>query len=219
MQYYALTHKKYHFIITPEELRLLLQEYHHVIVNTGVYKNYTESDPDEFILSYEALYSRLKEGEKIVWENDYRIAISTIGITKHLENCIYKPSNRLSSPNFLEPCPWISTFCFAFWKDRISTAFDVCQFPQNICGLCLCFPTKVDYLEENSKHEKGITYSTEFDDYETYEKLVSEIKKITKPLKLEYNGKIRRTSVRISNKAKNDIGNFYFMASNGISIL
>jgi hypothetical protein len=37
-------------------------------------------------------------------------------------------------------------------------------------------------------------------------------------LKLEYNGKIRLPSVRISNKAKNDIGNFYFMASNGISI-
>ena len=219
MQYYALKHKKHHFIVTPDELRILLQDYHHVIVNTGVHRNYTESDPNDFLLTYEALYSKLKSGEKLVWEKDYHIAEFTMGFTEHLENCKYKATNRRSIPDFLEPCPWIDTFCFAFWKDQLSTAFAVHQFPENVCGLCLYFPTKVDYFEGNSKHEKGINFSTNFDDLETYERIVSEVKKITKPLKLEINGRIYRTTVRISSEAKKDIGKFYFIASNDISIL
>jgi hypothetical protein len=35
MQYYALTHKKHHFIVTPDAFHLLLKDYHHVIVNTS----------------------------------------------------------------------------------------------------------------------------------------------------------------------------------------
>lgn len=219
MQYYALTHKKHHFIVTPDELRQLLKDYHHVIVNTGVRKNYIESDPEVFFSTYDALYAKLKAGEKLVWENDYSLAEFTMGFTGHLENCLYEPSKRLSSPDFLEPCPWISTFCFAFWKDQLSTAFAVHQFPESVCGLCLYFSGKVDYFKGNAKHEKGIVYSTDFDDLETYEQLVSDIRKITKPLKLEMNGRIRRTSVRISDKAKKDIQKFYFMTSNGISVL
>ena len=219
MQYYQLTHKSHHFIVTPDELRLLLQDYHHMVIDTGVSKNYTESNPNDFYSKYDTLYSKLKNGEKLVWENDYHIADFTVGVTHHLENCLYEPTNKLSIPNFLEPCPWISTICFTFWKQQLSTAFSVHQFPENVCGLYLCYPTKVEYMEENVKHKKGIACTSDFDDFLTYEKLLSEIKKITKPLKLEVNGKVRRTTVRISDEVKKDIGNFYFFASNGIKIL
>ena len=219
MQYYALTHTKHHFIVTPNELRLLLRDCHHVIIKTGDSKNYIESDPNDFYSNYDALYSKLKNGEKLVWKNDYHIADFTIGVTRHLENCLYEPTNRRSIPNFLEPCPWLSTFCFTFWKDQLSTAFDTYQFSENVCGLYLCYPTKIEYKEENVKHTAGIAYSADFDDFQTYEMLLSEIKKITKPLKLEVNGKVRRTTVRISDEVKKDIGNFYFFASNGIRIL
>lgn len=219
MQYYELTHSKHYFIVTPDQLRLLLQDYHHVIVNTGVGKNYVESDPNDFYLKYDTLYSKLKNGDKLVWKDDYCIADFTIGITRHLENCLYQPTNKRSIPNFVEPCPWISTFCLTFWKDQLSTAFAVHQFPENVCGLYLCYPTKVEYNEENVKHAKGITDSTDFDDFHTYMVLSSEIKKITKPLKLEINGRIRRTTIRISDEAKKDIDNFYFFTSDGIQIL
>ena len=202
MQYYALTHKKHHFIVTPDELRGLLCDYHHVIVNTGVPRNYIESNPNDILSTYEALYAKLKNGEKLIWKKDYSIAMFSMGFTNHLENCLYAPSNRLSSPNFLEPCPWISTFCFAFWKDQLSTSFGVEQFPENVCGLCLYFPTKVDYFEGNTKHGKGIVHRADFDDLETYEKLVTEIKRMTKPLKVQVHGSTRRTSVRISPEAK-----------------
>ena len=49
--------------------------------------------------------------------------------------------------------------------------------------------------------------------------LVSRIKDITKPLKLNFDGKSHRTAVRISDGAKMDFGKFYFAASNGIEVI
>lgn len=219
MQYNELSNKKLHFIVTPDELRSILKGFHHVVVDTGVRKNYIESDPNNFLFTYDALYEKLKNNIKLVWKTDYDIAHFSTGITAHLENCIYQPSTKLSVPNFAEPCPFIDTFCFFPWKDRLSTSFSVTQTPENVCGLCLCFPTKIEYENDTQKHPAGIDDCSELADYETYEILVERIKSITKPLKLDWDGKVRRTSVRISNEAKKDFGNFYFSTSNGITIL
>ena len=85
--------------------------------------------------------------------------------------------------------------------------------------MCLCFPTKIEYEKDTTKHSAGIVECTCLDDFETYETLVERIKSITKPLKLDFNGKIRRTSVRISDKAKKDLVNFYFIDSNNITVV
>ena len=219
MQYYDLSKKKLHFIVTPDELRAILKGFHHIVVNTGVRKNYIESNPNDFFFTYDALYDKLKSSIKLVWKTDYDIADFSTGITSHLENCIYQPSTRLSVPDFAEPCPFIDTFCILPWKDQLSTSFSVTQFPENVCGLCLCFPTKIEYEKDTTKHSAGIVECTCLDDFETYETLVERIKSITKPLKLDFNGKIRRTSVRISDKAKKDLVNFYFIDSNNITVV
>ena len=219
MQYYDLSKKKLHFIVTPDELRATLKGFHHVVVNRGVRKNYIESNPNDFFFTYDALYDKLKSSIKLVWKTDYDIADFSTGITSHLENCIYQPSTRLSVPNFAEPCPFIDTFCILPWKDQLSTSFSVTQFPENVCGLCLCFPTKIEYEKDTTKHSAGIVECTCLDDFETYETLVERIKSITKPLKLDFNGKVRRTSVRISDKAKKDLVNFYFIDSNNITVI
>ena len=219
MQYYELSNKKLHFIVTPEELRTILNNFHHVVVTTGVRKDYTESSPNDFFFTYDTLYEKLKNGGKLIWKNDYDIAHFSTGITSHLENCIYQPSQRLSVPNFAEPCPFIDTFCFTPWKDQLSTSFSVMQSPENVCGLCLYFPTKIEYEKDTKKHLAGIVSYTDLDDFETYQILIKRIKAITKPLKLDFNGKIRHTSVRISEKAKEDFKNFYFITSNNITII
>ena len=118
MQYYELSNKKFHFIVTPDELRLILNDFHHVVVNTGVRKNYVESNPNDFFFTYDALYEKLKNGAKLLWKTDYDIADFSTGITDHLENCIYQPSSRLSVPNFAEPCPFIDTFAFCLGKSN-----------------------------------------------------------------------------------------------------
>ena len=219
MQYYDLSNKKLHFIVTPGELRIILKEFHHVVVNTGVRKNYVESNPNDFFFTYDALYEKLKNGAKLLWKTDYDIANFSTGITAHLENCIYQPSTRLSVPNFAEPCPFIDTFCFLPWKEQLSTSFSVIQFPENVCGLCLYFPTKIEYENDTEKHSAGIVECKSLDDFETNKTPVEKMKSITKPLKSDFNGKVYRTSVRISDVAKKDFVNFYFIASNSITVI
>ena len=219
MQYYALAHTKHHFIVTPDELRLLLQDCHHVVMTTGVSEDYIESDPNAFYGMYDSLYQKLRNGKKLIWDHDYLIADFSTGVTRYLENCLYKPGKERRIPDFLEPCPWIGTFCFLIWKEQLSTAFSVRQFPENICGLCLYYPSKVEYWEDNVKHTRGIARGVDFDDFQTYEMLLAKIRKMTKPLKLEWNDKVRTTKIRVSEKAKKDIGQFHFIASNGIKIL
>ena len=219
MQYNTISTKKQSFIVTPDELRKLLKGFHHVVTNTGVKKGYTESDPDDFFSNYDELYQALKSGKILSWQKDYRIAGLTTGITMHPENCIYEPAKSLCVPHFIEPCPWIQTFCFHIYTDRLSTTYAVEQFPENICGLCLHFPAKVEYATANIKHSQGIAFNTDFDDFDAYETLLCEIKMITKPLILQIGDGIRRTTVRISEAAKKDICHFYFMEINGISVL
>ncbi len=219
MQYYALSNKKLHFIVTPDELRVILKGFHHVVVNTGVRKNYIESNPNNFFCTYDALYEKLKNGFRLVWKTDYDVAHFSTGITAHLENCIYRPSTGLSVPDFAEPCPFIDTFCILSWKDQLSTSASVTQYPENVCGLCLYFPTKIEYENDTEKHSAGIVECTCLDDFETYQTLVERMKSITKPLKLDWGGKVRRTSVRISDEAKKDFVKFYFITSNNITVI
>ena len=219
MQYYELTKKKHHFIITPDELREVLKDFHHVVVTRGVRKGYVESDPNDFFFTYDALYERLKNGDKLVYEKDYDLVNVSTGITAHLGNCIYEPSSRLSVPKFAEPCPFLDTFCLIPHKDQLSATFWVGQFPQYVCGLCLYFPVKIEYENATEKHEAGIVNQTELDDYATYQLLLDRIKAITKPLKLDFMGKTRRTAVRISEAAKKDFANFYFVTAFNATIL
>ena len=219
MQYYERSNKKLHFIVTPDELRSILKGFHHVVMNTGVRKNYVESNPNDFLFTYDTLYEKLKNGVKLVWNTDYDIAHFSTGITAHLENCIYQPSTKLCVPNFKEPCPFIDTFCFAPWKDQLSTSFIVTQFSENVCGLCLYFPTRIEYEIDTEKHSAGIVECADLDDFQTYETLVERIKSITKPLKMEFDNKVRCTAVRISDDAKKDFCNLYFVTSNNITVL
>ena len=219
MQYYELSKKKLHFIVTPDELRTILKDFHHVVMNTGVRKNYIESNSNDFLFTYDALYAKLKNSAKLVWNTDYDIAHFSTGITAHLENCIYQPSTKLCVPNFKEPCPFIDIFCFLPWKDQLSTSFSVTQFPENVCGLCLYFPTKIEYEKDTEKHSAGIVECADLDDFQTYETLVERIKLMTKPLKLDLDGSVRRTAVRISDEAKKDFCNFYFVTSNHMTVL
>ncbi len=212
MQYYELARKKLNFIVTPEEIRWILNGFHHVVVNTGVPKNYTESDTDEFFTAYEKLYQKLKNGERVT-DGGF-----SVGITAHIENCLYKPTSKLSVPYFAEPCPIIEPFCLIPFRGTLSTSFSVFQDPYNTCGLCLIFSTKIEYSSATAKHPSGIVTQDELDDFETYQTVVARIKSITKPLKLNYDEKSHRTSVRISAEAKRDIEKFYFVTSNGIEI-
>lgn len=192
---------------------------HHVVTSTGVKQDYVESDPSVFFSKYEELYLRLKRGEKLIWNEHHPIATTSTGITKHLEICKYKPSTKLSVPNFLEPCPYISCFCFDLFDGTLRTNVSHWQFPENIVGLDLYVSTKIDYRQPSERHNVGIVRGEELADYATYQTILARIKAITKSLKLEIDGKLHRTSVRVSEEAKKDLAHFYFITQNNVKIL
>ena len=218
MDYFIRTHRKHHFIITPDELRSVLQGFHHVSLN-GVARDYIESDPDEFFHNYEKLYHKLKNGDKLIWKQDYQIAAFSTGITQHLENCRYEAEKRLSVPAFLEPCVTIDTFCFLLWNNQLSTSFAPFQFPENVMGFCLSFPSKVEYTHPTEKHGAGIVLGDALDDFITYQHILSGIQDITRPLKLKINEKIHRSTVRISEQAKAELSGTYFFTSHCAQIV
>ena len=113
----------------------------------------------------------------------------------------------------------MDTFCLIPHKDQLSASFGVGQFPQYTCGLCLSFPGKIEYPNPTDKHEEGIVTAEQLDDYATYQLLLDRIKAFTKPLKLDFMGKTRRTAVRISEAAKKDFANFHFVTAFNATIL
>lgn len=218
--YFTRTLKKFHFIITPDELPSVLAGLHHMVANTGVDKDYIESDPNEFIHNYSLLYNRLKKGDRLIWKHDYNIVSISSGLTMHLENCRYTPRSKLSIPNFIEPCVVTEPFCFNLTPNgQLSTSYYIGQFPENVCGLQLFFPNKIEYRVSTEKHREGIVPCDELDDYITYQTLIRQINTITKPLKLKINERIYRPTVRISQQAKADFANFYFVVKNNAEIL
>lgn len=216
--FYIKSKQKHHFIITPDELRSVLQGMHHVSLN-GVARNYIESDPDQFFRTYEKLYSKLKNGDKLIWEQDYQIAAFSTGITKNLENCRYEAAKRLYVPAFMEPCVMFETFCFFLYNSSLSVSFSPTQFPENVMGLCLFFPKTVEYTQETEKHNAGIVSGEALDDYETYQHILSQIRNITEPLKLKIGEKLHRSKVRISQQAKAELSDAYFIIKHQAQIL
>lgn len=214
-----LSKKKHLVVVTPRELRWILEGFHHVVTNTGVKRDYIETDPNVFFDAYEVLYQKLKSGARFNWKADYELVSLRTGITDHLENCVYQPTNRLSVPSFYEPCVDMDIFCFLYYEGKLWTCYGTEQFPQNVCGVRLKFPPKVYFEPNNPKYPEGFVEQKKLDDYSTYETIVNRMKSITKPLKLEFDGKLFRPSVRISTEAQKDMENFFFIRSNNITIL
>ena len=212
--------KKFQFLITPDELRSVLNDVHFVVANTGVTKDYTESDPSVFLCKYETLYNKLASGDKLKWENDYDIIGFSTGITRYHDNIHYAPSTRLRIPNFLEPCAYIEPFGFYMMENgQLSTAFHIQQIAENTIGLCLSFPSKVEYEVSTDKHQVGIVTCDKLDDNKTYQEIVKRVKGLTKPLNMTIQNKKYRPAVRVSRQAKRDLGNFYFCKSKGVELL
>jgi hypothetical protein len=219
MMYWQEKRKKQHLIVTPDELRQLLADFHHVTIGTGVPKDYTESAPEDLFARYEALYGLLRNGEKLTMKQHHPLLFEATGITGHLENCAYKPMHQRAVPDFAEPCPWVEPFCLFRYKDQLCTSFSVTQFPEYMCGVGVYFPMKVIYPEDTLKHPAGILDGTALDDFTTYETVCARIKAQTRPLMVRMNGQKRRTAVRISNAAKEDFRKFYVATQYALEIL
>ena len=214
MKYAVTAWTKNYFLVTPDELALILDGFHYVVTTTGVRRDYTESDPAAFLDGYRALYARLAAGDKLLWARDYAIAGLHTGLTDHMENVIYTPSARLSVPDFAEPCMELGTFAVRPWKDSpLTKNWEVSQIPENILGLEACFPSKTQYVDGEIRTSEGLA------DVTVRNTLLPRVKAVTKPLKVTNGEKTVDTRIRVSEAAKADLRQFFFMKDSGLTIL
>lgn len=213
MEYTVTAWEKEYFLVTPDDLETVLEGFHHVAV-VGVKRGYTESDPADFHASYRTLYDRLAAGDKLLWARDWGFAGLHTGLTDHTENVAYAPTKRLSVPDFAEPCVELQAFAVRAWKDSpLTKGWEISQNPENILGLVMCFPSKVLYPGG------GIRTSDTLADVTVRDTIRSRLKTFTKPLKVTNGEKTVNTRIRVSEAAKADLRQFFFMKDSGLTIL
>lgn len=88
MNYSGMSWKTFNFIITPEELRNVLQFYHMVIDNAHVLLDYKESSIEEYIDMYRELFELLSNGEQLIWKQHWHLTEHR-AVTSDLSKCIY----------------------------------------------------------------------------------------------------------------------------------
>ena len=215
MKYIGSTMNKVWFLVTPFELEKVLSGFHLVITNTGVKRDYSENSFKDYIRSYENLYRFLSSGQRAEWKANYNLFRLEIGITKHLNNIVYKPSTLLSVPAFIQPCVTMGPFCVIPYGDKpLTKGWSLTQFPENTIGLAIRFPTKVRFRESGEEQKADA-----LDDYETWIELKRKIRSITVPLRVKSNGKEYNPHIRISEQAKSDLRCFYVKISLGFEIM
>ena len=214
MNWYANSWKKEYFLITPEEFKSIFKSYHFVVTNTGVKKDYTETNPDIIFESYRLLYSELSTGKKFKWNDDWKTVGFNTGVTANMDNFRYSPGTRLSIPDFSEPCIYIEPFCVLRYKESpVSKGWEISQFPQNTFGLEMSVPKRISYFDGQTKTLE------EFTEYSSWIDINSKVKKIAKILRVEYNGKVYNTKIRVSQLAKEDLERFYVIKDLNLKLL
>ncbi len=205
MKYIESTMNKIWFLVTPFELEKVLSGFHLVITNTGVKRDYSENSFNDYIRSYESLYRFLSSGQRAEWKANYNLFEIEIGITRHLNNMVYKPGTLLSIPDFIQPCVTMGPFCVIPYGDSpLTKGWSLSQFPENTIGLVIRFPTKIRFCESGEEQKADM-----LDDYETWIELKNRIRSITVPLKIKNNSKEYNPHIRISEQAKIDLQCFY----------
>lgn len=215
MKFFELSQNKEWFLVTPSELEMVISGFHLVIVNTGVNKDYKESDPRNYICAYNDLYTFLCSGQKAEWETNFDLFNLDVGITAHLNHISYTPTSHLSVPDFAEPCVTMGAFCVVpFGNMPLTKGWALSQYPENTIGLVMRFPSKIQFAGGKTEQK-----TTALADYETWNELKKRIRNITTVLKIKNNGKEYNTHIRISNQAKMDLQNFYVKNSLAFDIV
>jgi len=222
LNYYSEGWNIFNFIVTPDELREVLSDFHHVINNRRVLADYVESDPEDFFVCYQKLYDKLSAGCKI--ENRYDwMGILYVGVTDNLSKCAYgepfcHDDVYYKTKNFSECCPSICPFpLFIDHKKHINTSYCYAQMPEYTVGLSLSYPKKTVFYSKDDNGEITVHDELEADrlaSFKVYQEIVKRVKSISKGMKITLSGKEYRPNVKISKNAEPDFYNFYFYKNN-----
>lgn len=213
------------FLIAPKELKTAFEPFKLVTANSCVPIDYTDTPVEEFLKKYSALYERLISGEVIKGKD--MVLCKQIAITSNLSDVEFGMEHELDGKmvkaviydKSISPMPHLSPFTFMAYmenkKEYVSTRASYLAYTEFILGYQINFPK----FNQSDAAYYGLTSEKEFKTYSDYELFRKNIIKITKPLRLNLNGVVRKTSIRISDEAKIHLPKLYCIKSKGIEIL
>lgn len=220
MKYYPIGGwNTYKFLVTPQELKEILRDFHLVEFCQRVPADYVETGIENFISDYEEFYHLLIAGHKFNFGRYNVITKLLMGVTNDLSKCTYYASFQdkedklwYKTSDFIEPCVGINIFAlYLDEKQKLHSNFS----SENIMGIQFEFPKKI-YLKEEEGCEKKCN---ELDTYnEVYQVAVEKIKHLCRNLTITIGEHVHRTKIKISTSALKDIRGAYFIKENNCVI-
>ena len=216
--YFALSWKKFDFVITPSEFRGVFSREDFVFLADRV-REKTQSkiiSKEQVFSDYERYFERiiLREDGRTseLWDDEVRL---------HLidgeDKLYFDDSLGVKILYSTKPCATLAPFNLLYndEKKRLSTAYFE---PDGVFGLRLAYPKTVSLRDENGK--LGGSYET--DDYEmshVYTQLVASIKKFAKKAKIQNGSGGVKADFWISKAAACLAGRNFYLKSNGLKFV
>ena len=216
--YFALSWKKFDFVVTPSEFRDVFSREDFVFLANRIReKTQSKITPKEQVFSdYERYFERiiLRENGRTseLWDDEVRL---------HLidgeDKLYFDDSLGVKILYSAKPCATLAPFNLLYndEKKRLSTAYFE---PDGVFGLRLAYPKTVSLRDENG--ELGGNYET--DDYEMsriYTQLVASIKKLAKKAKVANDIGGVKAGFWISKAAACLAGRNFYLKSNGLKFV
>ena len=216
-----------YFIITPRELKTVLEGMHLLEVSSPVPVTYTETPHDEYLEYYQNLYEKRAAGQLVttadMWE------FHSIGVAGTLERHGYgTPFERDGAVyrlhDFEEPCAAIGHFpmcCCGLDGDKPVLSLTTIMpmrgwYDENTVGLELFYPKKIRYPV--GEDWTDLESTRDLASYQDFLLLKKRIQAITKPLRVMMLDREIRTRVRVSPMALEDLEKFSFFRNNPVTV-
>ena len=222
--YFALSWKKFDFVVTPSEFRDVFGREDFVFLADRIReKTQSKITPKEQVFSdYERYFERiiLREDGRTneLWDDEVRLYLidgeDKLCSDYSLEG---KAEGEFKILDSAKPCAKLAPFNLLYndEKKRLSTAYFE---PDGVFGLRLAYPKTVSLRDENGK--LGGSYET--DDYEMsriYTQLVANIKKLAKKAKVANDNGGVKADFWISKAAACLAGRNFYLKSNGLKFV
>ncbi|MEB3005869.1 hypothetical protein [Capnocytophaga sp. G2] len=218
-------HKKFNFVITPEEFEAIFsrEDYEFVTNNMRVDMDYISTEKQEIFTAYQQYYEKIllreeKYNHKILCPFENKMRQSMIDQTQKLifpEVILNgKVSDKYKLVRSKEPFMNIDPFHLLYIKEKklLSTIYFE---PESTFGLRLTYPKTISLADKNNNLRGN--YDTEkYPMCVIFNDIVNRIKKISHKAKMVKGEQLLKPDFWISDKAKEQVGKNYYLQQMGL---
>ena len=218
-------HKKFNFVITPEEFEAIFsrEDYEFVTNNMRVDMDYISTEKQEIFTAYQQYYEKIllreeKYNHKILCPFENKMRQSMIDQTQKLifpEVILNgKVSDKYKLVRSKEPFMNIDPFHLLYIKEKklLSTIYFE---PESTIGLRLTYPKTISLADKNNNLRGN--YDTEkYPMCVIFNDIINRIKKISHKAKMVKGEQLLKPDFWISDKAKEQVGKNYYLQQMGL---